>query len=84
MIKNINYLISIYIYDKEGEKLDGAYKKAELVPQEDISDKRGNKLDVSYKKIIGDSPKGPIYDKNGIKLDNNYRKVISDKRRIIL
>ena len=67
------------IFDKNGKKKDGYYKKTDSKdPSVELYDKNKQKLDGTYKKVISDKPLDEIYDKNGNKLDGEYRKLESD------
>ena len=59
----------IELFDKDGNKYAGTYKKAEPEGEKyELYDKYGNRLDGMYKKVPGAAK---IYDKNGKKLDDN-------------
>ena len=66
----------IELFDKNGNKYDGTYKKAEPEGEKyELYDKFGNRLDGFYKKV---SAPIKIYDKNGKKLDSSYKQIVSD------
>ena len=63
------------VFDKNGKKKAGRYKKTDSKPPSiELFDKNRKKLDGTYKQIVADKPVD-VFDKNGKKLDGTFRKV---------
>ena len=65
------------VFDENGNKLDGTYKKdIPVLTGDELYDDKGNKLEGNFKKIVSNKdPNEEKFDEKGNKLDDAYKKI---------